>query len=213
MISVLWALIACTHALDNGLGLTPRLAYSTWNFFGTSATETDVRNTAAALERKLSATVSQQIHVLWLTRSCFPCGHPPSIAETGLRTLGFDTVNIDAGSLDRTAGGKLIGSPSRFPTGLRNLSDFLHGAGFKFGAYNDISGHTCGNGPASGSLHHCACRRQRWLLPLETRHNPTQPNPIQHNTTQHNTTQHNTTQQKLLRISRVPFRVFWPWLF
>ena len=36
--------------LDNGLGLTPRLAYSTWNFFGTSATEADVRDTAAALE-------------------------------------------------------------------------------------------------------------------------------------------------------------------
>ena len=123
----LCVLLACSpsHALDNGLGLTPRLAYSTWNFFGTSATETDVHNTAAALER------------------------------TGLKALGYDTINIDAGSVDRDpATGKLIGSRHRFPSGLRNLSGFLHAAGFKFGAYNDISGHTCGNGPAAGSLHH-----------------------------------------------------------
>ena len=111
--------------LDNGLGLTPRLAYSTWNFFGTSATEADVRDTAAALE------------------------------QTGLRALGFDTVNIDAGSVDRDpTTGRLVPSKHRFPSGLRNLSDYLHIAGFRFGAYNDISGHTCGNGPAAGSLHH-----------------------------------------------------------
>ena len=112
---------------------------------------------------------------LWPTRSRFPLFRslalararslslaraPSPSAETGLRALGFDTINIDAGSLDRTVAGELIGSPSRFPAGLRNLSDFLHAAGFKFGAYNDISGHTCGNGPASGSLHHCACSAQ-----------------------------------------------------
>ena len=113
------------YALDNGLGLTPRLAYSTWNFFATTANETHVHDIAIALE------------------------------TTGLKALGYDTVNIDAGSLVRDPQtGKLSGNKARFPHGLRNLSDFLHGAGFKFGAYNDISGHTCGNGPAAGSLHH-----------------------------------------------------------
>ena len=111
-------------ALDNGLGLTPRLAFSTWNFFGPSASEDDVRHVAAALKR------------------------------TGLFALGFDTINIDAGSLNRDqTTGRLVPS-GRFPSGLRNLSDWLHGNGYKFGAYNDISGHTCGNGPAAGSLHH-----------------------------------------------------------
>ena len=118
-------LITCVHALDNGLGLTPRLAYSTWNFFTTHVTESDVHQIAAVLER------------------------------TGLKALGFDTINIDAGSLDRDPHtGKLVPNPHCFPSGLRNLSDFLHGAGFKFGAYNDISGHTCGSGPGAGSLHH-----------------------------------------------------------
>jgi len=118
-------LVACVHALDNGLGLTPRLAYSTWNFFTTHVTEGDVHEIAAVLER------------------------------TGLKALGFDTINIDAGSLDRDPHtGKLYPNPRCFPSGLRNLSDFLHGAGFKFGAYNDISGHTCGSGPGAGSLGH-----------------------------------------------------------
>mmetsp|Transcript_10621 Transcript_10621/g.34070 ORF Transcript_10621/g.34070 Transcript_10621/m.34070 type:complete len:467 (+) Transcript_10621:3-1403(+) len=118
------SLLATVHALDNGLGLTPRLAFSTWNFFGTGATESEVHDIAASLER------------------------------TGLKALGFDTINIDAGSLDRDrTTGRLVAS-SRFPSGLRNLSDWLHGAGFHFGAYNDISGHTCGNGPAAGSLGH-----------------------------------------------------------
>ena len=111
-----------------------RLAFSTWNFFGTSANETHVHDIAAALER------------------------------TGLKALGFDTVNIDAGSVDRDAStGELVPS-YHFPSGLRNLSDFLHGAGFKFGAYNDISGHTCGNGPAAGSLGHYEADAHTWAV-------------------------------------------------
>lgn len=39
------AFVVTVTSLDNGLGLTPRLAYSTWNYFGTEATETDVHNT------------------------------------------------------------------------------------------------------------------------------------------------------------------------
>eukprot|EP00316_Scyphosphaera_apsteinii_P008274 CAMPEP_0119341642 /NCGR_PEP_ID=MMETSP1333-20130426/102897_1 /TAXON_ID=418940 /ORGANISM="Scyphosphaera apsteinii, Strain RCC1455" /LENGTH=468 /DNA_ID=CAMNT_0007353669 /DNA_START=59 /DNA_END=1466 /DNA_ORIENTATION=- len=126
MILLLQLLIASTaYSLDNGLGLTPRLAYSTWNFYGTSASEADVHAIAASLQR------------------------------TGLKDLGYTTINIDAGSLNRDpTTGKLVENRHHFPSGLRNLSDFLHGAGFQFGAYNDISGHTCGQGPAAGSLHH-----------------------------------------------------------
>ena len=77
-----------------------------------------------------------------------------ALERTGLKALGYDTVNIDAGSVDRDrATGKLVAS-HHFPSGLRALSDSLHRTGFKFGAYNDISGHSCGNGPAAGSLHH-----------------------------------------------------------
>ena len=83
--ALLALLVAVSHrpvaALENGLGKLPRLAYSTWNFFGTHADEPAVRDTAAALER------------------------------TGLKALGFDTINIDAGSVDRDPStGKLVPS-------------------------------------------------------------------------------------------------------
>ena len=92
--------IIAVVALDNGVGLTPRLAYSTWNFYGRSATEANVRDTADALE------------------------------HTGLKALGFDTINIDAGSVKcDPATGRLVPS-GQFPSGLRNLSDYLHAKGF-----------------------------------------------------------------------------------
>ena len=78
------------------------------------------------------------------------------------KALGFDTINIDAGSLDRNpATGKLFGNTHRFPSGLRNLSDFLHAASFTFGAYNDISGHTCGSGGWDTVDHMILMRRFR----------------------------------------------------
>ena len=104
------ALVLSCLALDNGLGRTPPLTFSVWNFFGLHANESVVLETAAALE------------------------------ATGLRKLGYDTVTIDAGSLAGRdpVSSKLLVNLDRFPSGLRNLSDTLHSMNFKFGAYNDI---------------------------------------------------------------------------
>jgi alpha-galactosidase len=112
--------------LDNGLGLTPPLAYSVWNFFAIGANETHMLETARALE------------------------------STGLKALGYDTIALDAGSIASRdpVTHSLVASKHRFPSGLRALSDELHSRGFKFGGYTDLSGHTCGNGPNTGSLGH-----------------------------------------------------------
>jgi alpha-galactosidase len=65
------------------------------------------------------------------------------------------TINIDAGALTgRDGSGKLQIDETRYPHGLRWLSDRLHAMDFKFGVYTDISGKTCGNGPGTGSLGH-----------------------------------------------------------
>ena len=50
--------------LDNGLGRTPVLAYSTWNYFNTAVNETLVQQLADAL------------------------------VATGLRDLGYQTLNV-----------------------------------------------------------------------------------------------------------------------
>ena len=42
----------------------------------------------------------------------------------------------------------------RYPSGIRNLSDALHSMNLNLGVYTDLSGHTCGNGPGTGSKGH-----------------------------------------------------------
>lgn len=124
LLRALLLILPSSWGLDNGLGLTPPLTYSVWNFFSIGANETHVLETASALE------------------------------STGLKALGYDTIALDAGSIAfrDPVTDRLVASKHRFPSGLRALSDELHRRGFKFGGYTDLSGHTCGNGPNTGSL-------------------------------------------------------------
>ena len=100
-----WAALSGAGALDNGLGATPALGWSSWNFFTYDINETIALQIGAAL------------------------------VSTGLRDAGFKYVNIDAGSLQRTRGpgGKIAPDPSKFPRGFRYLSDRLHDMGLRFG--------------------------------------------------------------------------------
>lgn len=109
------------HGLDNGLGQTPILAYSTWNYFNNAVNETLVRQLADAL------------------------------VSTGLRDLGFASLNIDAGYLvpERDSKGALQVNLTKFPRGMRALSSYLGSRGIGLGVYTDISNHSCGFGPGS----------------------------------------------------------------
>ena len=92
-------------ALDNGLGRTPALGWSSWNFYGEAIDEKTVLDTADAL------------------------------ISTGLAALGFEYVNIDAGSMqkNRTREGKIQEDRTKFPRGIRYVSDQLHAKGLKLG--------------------------------------------------------------------------------
>jgi hypothetical protein len=133
---VLLLVLPGSSGLDNGLGLLPPLTYSVWNFFAIGANETHVLETANALEL------------------------------TGLKALGYNTIVLDAGSIGSRdpVTGSLVASKLRFPSGLRAISDALHSRGFKFGGYTDLSGHTCGNGPNTGSLGHYERDAQTFAL-------------------------------------------------
>jgi hypothetical protein len=108
-------------ALDNGLGATPALGWSSWNFFTYGINESIALQIGAAL------------------------------VSTGLRDVGFTYVNIDAGSLQRTRGrdGRIAPDPAKFPRGMRFLSDRLHAMGLRLGVYTDLSDGSCGTGPGS----------------------------------------------------------------
>ena len=117
-------LLGSTAAMPNGLGQTPAMAWSSWNYFAFGINETIALEIGDAL------------------------------VSTGLAKLGYRYVNIDAGSFtgdrDKTTG-KILPNAKKYPRGMRWLSDQLHAKGLMFGVYTDISLHTCGG---SGSMGH-----------------------------------------------------------
>ena len=53
---------------------------------------------------------------------------------------------------NRSSNGSLVENAAKFPSGLRNISDFLHTDGLQYGVYSSAGRFTCGGYP--GSLGH-----------------------------------------------------------
>ena len=71
------------------------------------------------------------------------------LVDGGFAAAGYSYVTLDDWYATRDASGRMIGEPATFPSGMRNLSDFVHGLGLKFGVYSAASQRTCGNFSAS----------------------------------------------------------------
>ncbi|NEA22228.1 glycoside hydrolase family 27 protein [Actinomadura bangladeshensis] len=119
------------QALDNGVGRTPPMGWNTWNTFGCNINETLIHQAADA------------------------------IVNSGMRDLGYQYVVVDDCWFDpnRDSSGNLRANPSRFPSGMKALGDYLHTRGLKFGLYEVPLDRTCaqyfGSYPgATGSLGH-----------------------------------------------------------
>ena len=121
---MLSALIGVSLALNNGLGLTPQMGWSTWNYFGCGINEEIIKSAA------------------------------DSLVESGLRDLGYVYVNIDDcwALHQRSPEGKLVPDPKRFPSGINALANYVHSKGLKIGIYSDAGTKTCAGQP--GSLYH-----------------------------------------------------------
>ena len=63
----------------------------------------------------------------------------------GMLDAGWDRINLDDcwSSQDRDAKGWLVPVPERFPHGMKDLVDFVHGLGFKMGLYLSGGRETC----------------------------------------------------------------------
>jgi len=67
------------------------------------------------------------------------------MVELGLDKCGYKYVNIDDGYFGgRDENGKLKTHPERFPNGLKEVVDHIHGLGLKAGIYSDGGADTCG---------------------------------------------------------------------
>ena len=108
------------QALQNGMGLTPAMGWSSWNTFRCEINEKLIHQVARA------------------------------VVHTGLRDAGYQYINLDdCWQKSRGADGHIIPDPEKFPSGMKALGNFLHGLGLRFGIYSDTSNVTCENRPGS----------------------------------------------------------------
>ncbi|MER7283736.1 ricin-type beta-trefoil lectin domain protein [Dactylosporangium sp. NPDC000244] len=103
------------QALENGAARTPPMGWNSWNTFGCNINENLIRQMADA------------------------------IVGSGLRDLGYQYVVVDDCWFNpsRDSSGNLQGDPTRFPSGMKSLGDYLHGRGLKFGLYEVPLDKTC----------------------------------------------------------------------
>nr|CAD7408486.1 unnamed protein product [Timema poppensis] len=120
------SLLAVTTGLDNGLGLTPpmgilfRCSVNCDNFPDGCLNEDLVRSTA------------------------------DKFAEDGYQDAGYEYIILGdcVTSKERDTYGKLQPDPNRFASGFKNLSDYIHSKGLKFGMYTNYGTSTCAGYPA-----------------------------------------------------------------
>lgn len=121
MLSLIALLVSYVAALDNGLARTPALGFNPWNAYGCNINE---------------AIILENAHAL---------------VKSGLRDLGYKYLVMDDcwALKQRSASGKLVPDPVKFPNGIKSLSDKIHSMGLLFGMYADAGVMTCGQYPGS----------------------------------------------------------------
>jgi len=118
----------------NGLAQTPPMGWNSWNKFACKVDEATIRATTDA------------------------------IASNGMKTAGYRYVVVDdCWHGARDADGFITEDKTRFPSGLKALSDYIHSKGLKFGIYSDAGTKTCGGRPGSqGHEYQDALQYARW---------------------------------------------------
>ncbi len=99
----------------------PPKGWNTWNTFGSEINEDVIKESADAM------------------------------VSTGLKDAGYEYIVIDdCWSLpDRDENGRIITNPTRFPSGMKALADYVHSLGLKFGMYSCAGIRTCAGFPGS----------------------------------------------------------------
>ena len=123
-----------TNGLDNGLSLTPPMGWLTWERFRCNIDcENDPNN---CISENLIREQAQMM------------------VKKGYLDAGYEYIIVDDCWLapTRDENNKLQPDPKRFPSGIRELADFVHSLGLKFGIYEDYGTLTCGGYP--GSIDH-----------------------------------------------------------
>ncbi|KAH8827543.1 glycoside hydrolase superfamily [Flagelloscypha sp. PMI_526] len=103
------------------VGKLPFLGYNTWNAYHCDINETVILETAELM------------------------------VSMGFKDLGYEYLNIDDcySEKKRNDAGEIVENKERFPSGMRSLTDKIHGLGLKAGIYSDSGWYTCQMYPGS----------------------------------------------------------------
>jgi alpha-galactosidase len=102
------------------LAPTPPMGWMTWNYFWDNIHEKDIKEMADAM------------------------------VSSGMSKMGYNYIFIDDGwQGGRDNKNNLIPDPAKFPSGIKNLVDYIHGKGLKVGIYSNAAPLTCGGYTAS----------------------------------------------------------------
>lgn len=104
-----------------GLAMTPPMGWNSWNTFETHIDEDLVKQTADIM------------------------------VSSGMKDAGYTYIVLDDGWMtrERDANGNLVPDPEKFPSGMKNLIDYVHSKGLKFGLYNCAGTKTCAGYPGT----------------------------------------------------------------
>ncbi|NEW84783.1 MAG: hypothetical protein GZ094_20780 [Mariniphaga sp.] len=108
------------------LAPTPPMGWNSWNWFGKK--EINEKN----MKECIDAMVTE-----------------------GLLDAGYNYFVIDGGWRDTHLGpnGELLSNPEKFPNGMKDLADYAHSKGLKFGLHTVPGTHDCGGDPVGGFGH------------------------------------------------------------
>ncbi|KAF9533975.1 glycoside hydrolase [Crepidotus variabilis] len=108
-------------ALSDGAARLPAMGFNSWIPYGCGVNEDNVFSNAQAIK------------------------------STGLQALGYSYVNIDDcyAQSNRNSNGDILEDATRFKSGMKTLTDKIHGLGLKAGIFADAGTLTCQGYPGS----------------------------------------------------------------
>ncbi|MCF7956828.1 MAG: NPCBM/NEW2 domain-containing protein [Phycisphaerae bacterium] len=103
------------------LAMTPPMGWNSWNFFAKEIDEAKIKAVADAM------------------------------VSSGMRDAGYQYLVLDDAwmAAERDKNGALQADPEKFPKGMKEIGDYIHSKGLKFGIYEDRAYRTCQSLPGS----------------------------------------------------------------
>lgn len=116
-LSILFTAVAILpiYSQINNLVKTPPMGWNSWNVFHENINENQIKEIADVM------------------------------VSSGMKDAGYIYLNLDDNWMAKTrnANGDLQADPTRFPSGMKALGDYIHNKGLKFGIYGDRGLRTC----------------------------------------------------------------------